>query len=90
MAGVKLGEGMKVRWAAHSCDRSLRSTLFPNSRRRTSSTSESSGLHVHTGWEGIWEKKINKVFKQLFSRLTNLVITFLQNKSVLSVESQRM
>lgn len=41
---------------AHSCDRSLRSTLFPNSRRRTSSMSESSGLHVHTGWEGIWKK----------------------------------
>lgn len=57
MSGLWRGEETKGRWAAHSCDTSLRSIRSPNSRRRTSSTSESSGLRVHTGWGDTWGHK---------------------------------
>lgn len=43
--------------SAHSCDTWLRSIQFPNSRRRKSSTSGSSGRRVRRGWAGTWENR---------------------------------
>lgn len=88
MSALWRGEEMKGRWTAHSCDTSLRSIPSQNSRRRTSSTSESSGLRVHTGWEDTWKIKVFHTTGKFI--IDNCGQMFSKSKSLVwSVESQR-